>query len=254
MFKMDVRCANIVGEMLAASAIAGVGWRRQRPWLGLAVAITFLNLPRTPWIIEQAWYEPMLAGLFGVGFWFSELSGWRRHVGGALIGLAVTAKQFGLPLLMPVAGSLRTHWRNLLMGLIISAVVILPFLVAAPREFVDTVVRKHFGRGLQPQSVTIASASAQWLNGVVPRPWVMWSIAAALILSVSWRRAGRPAVGALPTGTALLAFSVCHTQGFPNYFYLCNYLWLLGFVALVEPIPRSDTATEPDPKSPVEAK
>lgn len=234
LLKLDVRWANIVGELLGASAIAGVGWRRGRPWLGLGVATLFLNLPRSLWIIEQAWYEPMLAGLFGLGFWLSEFDGWRRWAGGILLGFALTAKQFGLPLFFPVAGSLRSHWRYLLIGLAAAGLVMLPFLVASPNDFFDIVVRKHLGRPPQYHSLTIGSAFMQWFGVTLPR-WLTWGLAGAVILSVSWRRAETAAAAALPTGTALLAFSICHTQGYPNYFYLCNYFWLLGFMAMVSP-------------------
>lgn len=235
--KWDVRWANIIAELLAAGAMAGVGWRRERPWLGLAAAVTFLNLPRSTWIIEQAWYEPMLAALYGLGFWLSDYSGWRRYVGGMMLGLGLTAKQFGLPLLFSVAGPLRLQWRSLLIGLAAAGLIMVPFIVAAPGDFFEIVVAKHMNRPPQYHSLTIGTAAFQWLNVSVPR-WLTWWLAVALILSVSWRRADRPAVAALATGTSLLAFSLCHTQGYPNYFYLCNFLWLFAFVALLASSPK----------------
>jgi hypothetical protein len=232
--RADVRWANVIAELIAAVAIVQVGRRRNRPWLGLAIAILFLNLPRSVWIIEQAWYEPMLAGLFGLGFWLLELDGWRQKVGGIVIGLALTAKQFGLPLLLPIAGGLRRRWRSLLLGLVVAAFVILPFFVAGPNDLLDIVVRKHFARTPQYHSVTLSSAMWNWFNLELPRG-LAWLAAIAVILSVSWRRIEKSAEAALPAGAALLAFCLFHTQGFPNYFYLCNYLWLLGFTAMLEP-------------------
>jgi hypothetical protein len=49
-------------------------------------------------MLENAWYEPMLAALVGGGLLLAERRAWIGHL---LIGLGVTGKQFGLPLVLP---------------------------------------------------------------------------------------------------------------------------------------------------------
>jgi hypothetical protein len=234
---LDVRWANIVGDLVAGVALFGVGVTRGRPSFGLLCSALFLNLPRSVWIIEQGWYEPMLAGLFGLGFWLIEFEGRRRWLGFILLALALTGKQFGLPLLFPLAWSQRQHWRMLLAGLIVAGFVQLPWMVWSPHDFFDVILWKHLHRDPQFHSLTVASACQEFLGSTPPRI-LTWTLAAGLILAISWRTPRRGAAAALGVGTALFVFSIFHTQGFPNYFYLCEYLWLLGMVGL---LPESKT-------------
>jgi hypothetical protein len=229
---LDVRWANIVGDLLAGIALFGVGVRRGRPSLGLLSCCLFLNLPRSVWIIEQAWYEPMLAGLFGLGFWFIEFEGRRRWLGFLLLALALTGKQFGLPLLLPIAWSQRRHWRMLLVGLIMAGLVMLPWVAWSPRDFFDVILRRHLHRDPQFHSLTFASACHEFFHWKVPKE-LGWITAGALIFLVSWRTPRNGAATALGVGTALFVFCIFHTQGFPNYFYLCEYLWLVGMMGLL---------------------
>jgi hypothetical protein len=228
---LDVRWANIVGDLAAGIALFGVGARRGRPSLGLLCSCLFLNLPRSVWIIEQAWYEPMLAGLFGVGFWLIEFEGRRRWLGFMLLALGLTGKQFGLPLLLPLAWSQRRHWRMLLVALTFAALLMLPWIVWSPRDFLDVILFKHLDRPPQFHSLTVASACQEFLGTSPPRV-LTWVAAAGLILAISWRTPRNGAAAALGLGTALFVFCIFHTQGFPNYFYLCEYLWLLGIMGL----------------------
>jgi hypothetical protein len=228
---LDVRWANIVGDLAAGIALFGVGVRRGRPSFGLLCACLVLNLPRSAWMIEQAWYEPILAGLFGAAFWLIEYEGWRRWFGYMLLALGLTGKQFGLPLLFPLAWSQRRHWRMLLAGLIVAGLVMLPWIVWSPHDFFDVILWKHLDR--KPQfSLTVASACEEFL-GTAPPKKLLWAVAAGLILAISWRTPQPGAAAALGVGTALFVFCIFHTQGFPNYFYLCEYLWLLGMIGLL---------------------
>ena len=230
--RLDVRWANIIGDLAAGIALFGVGMRRGRPNLGLLCSCLFLNLPRSVWIIEQAWYEPMLAGLFGLGFWLIEYEGLRRWLGFILLALGLTGKQFGLPLLLPLAWSQRRHWRMLLAGLIVAGLVMLPWMVWSPRDFFDVILWKHLHRPPQFHSVTVASACQEFLGTAPPR-MLTWVFAAGLILAISWRTPRNGAASALGVGAGLFVFCIFHTQGFPNYFYLCEYLWLLGMMGLL---------------------
>src|SRR5262249_41566113 len=63
----DVRWSNVIADLLAAAAIMMAGMRRRVAWIGMIAAATYLNLVRVPFIIEQAWYEPMIAALLGLG-------------------------------------------------------------------------------------------------------------------------------------------------------------------------------------------
>jgi len=229
---LDVRWANIIGDLTASIALFGVAAHRGRPSLGLVSACLFSNLPRSMWIIEQAWYEPMLAGLFGLGFWLIEYGARRRWFGFILLSLALTGKQFGLPLLLPLAWSQRRHWRMLLTGLIVSGLLMLPWIIWSPHDFFDVILFKHLHRSPQLHSLTFGSACQEYFDWTPPKG-LGWTLAALMIFVISWRTPENGAAAALGVGTALFVFCFFHTQGFPNYFYLCEYLWLLGMIGLL---------------------
>src|SRR5262249_43830099 len=150
------------------------------------------------------------------------------------LGLALTGKQFGLPMLPALAWPHRKNWLPLLVGLAVGGLVMVPFLLWSPRDFIDIVITKHLNRPPQYQSITLASAFFHFgFAEVVPdRKW-LWGAALVLIGLVSLRTPRQGAATALGLGTALMIFATFHTQGFPNYFYLVEYLWLLGAVGLL---------------------
>src|SRR5262249_37321888 len=111
--------------------------------------------------------------------------------------------------------------------------LMLPWFLWSPLAFLKTVLWDHLNRPSQHfRALTIAGGSYQ-LFGVLPDRKVMWAIAGVLIALVSWRGPRQGAAVAVGLGTALMVFCVFHTQGFFNYFYLCQYLWLLGFVGML---------------------
>jgi hypothetical protein len=230
----------VVADLIAAGAIALVGIRRGRRSFGLLAAAVYMHLPRTQFIIEQAWYEPMVAALFGLGLAISEFRGRDRGIGYILLGLGLTAKQYGLPLLFPLAWSHRRNWILLTVGIAVGIAIMLPWMIWSPSFFFDSVLFKHFDRPLQPHSITVASFLINEFGVTMPR-LVGWLLAGGAILGISAITPKNSAATALGIGTTLLAFSVFHTQGFPNYFYLVQYLWLLGFVGL---LPRAEPENE----------
>jgi hypothetical protein len=244
---LDPRLANVTADLVAALALFAVARYRGWPRLGVLAAIVYLHLPRVPRIIESAWYEPLLAALFGVGLCLVERPG-RRWAGYLLLALGLTGKQFGLPLLVPMAWARRRDWRYLAVALAIAVLLILPWFLWSPSDFIDIVVLKHLARPTQSDSLTITSAVMQAFEWQTPPPalrLVMWAAAGVLIVLVCWRGPQRGAEVALGMGTVLLVFCVFHTQGYLNYFYLCEYLWLLGYVAGQSPAADSPAAAAP---------
>jgi hypothetical protein len=226
---LDVRWANVLCDLLAALVLLAVAWQRAGPLAGaLAVAI-HLHLPRTPLLIENAYYEPMLALLLGGGLVLAE---WGRHSGFVLLGLGLTGKQFGVVLAPPLVRALRRHWPGLLAGLGLAGVaVVLPFLLWDPRAFWTVTVAKHLQQEPCLTALTLTSGLHDFL-GVSPPRYVMPFVAVVLTGWISWHTPRTGAAAGLWMGTALLAFCLCFTKAFFYYLFLCNYLLLLGASAL----------------------
>ncbi|MFL5339551.1 MAG: hypothetical protein ACJ8F7_05220 [Gemmataceae bacterium] len=234
----DPRRANVVCDVIAAAALYLVARSRGRLYVGFAAAALWLFIPRTTFMMEQAWYEPMIGCLLGVGLWLAEGAGWRKWLGYTLVGLGLTAKQYGLPILPALTWPHRRNWKQILVGLLAGGLVMLPWFLWSPPDFLKTVLSDHLNRPSQYHRALTIGGGIYQLFGMPPdasMQYVMWAAAIGLIALVSWRGPRQGAAVAVGLGTALLVFCVFHTQGFFNYFYLCQYLWLLGFVGLLAP-------------------
>jgi hypothetical protein len=227
----DARGANVVGDLLAALALFLAARGAGNRLTGALLAGTFLFLPQTPFRIEQAWYEPMLAALLGWGLYRAQQG--RSRLSCVLLALGVSAKQYGLVLLPVLGRGRRDAWPTLLLALLgVVVVVFLPFLVWGPEDFLSIVLLKHLARPAQFNSLTIQTAAYDLLGVVWPR-WLTLLPGGALIGWIVWRTPPGGTVVALWLGAALLVFCLCHTQAYFNYFYLCQYLWLLGIAGSV---------------------
>ncbi len=220
---LDPRWANVVCDLLAALALYAAAARRG-PLFSALLTSLYLLMPRAPFLIEQAWYEPMIAAALGGGL---LLAGRGRRAGFLLLGLGLTAKQFGLPMLFPLAWAHRRSRLAFVLGLVAAGAVALPFLLWDPLPFLDVVLFAHLKRPPTPDSITLPNAALQMLGVALPRLPLLVG-AAALIVGITAKTRATAAGAALGAGAALLTFCLVHTQGYFNYFYLCQYLLLLG--------------------------
>jgi hypothetical protein len=233
LFGADVRWAHAVMDTLAALGLFLVALRRNQPLAGLLAASLYLHLPGTVHVTERAWYEPFLAGLFGMGFWLVEASGTKsRILGHILLGLAFTGKQYGAPMYLPFAWIYRRQWRYLLLGLAAGLAVILPFVIWSPADFVEVVIMKHMTKAPGFHSVTILSALND-VCGWYPPPVLLLLFGIPLLAPLSWRAPAPGAACALTVGTALFTYVLFSSVGFFNSYYLAQFLWLLGFIGLL---------------------
>jgi hypothetical protein len=259
---LDVRLANVVGDLIAALVLHRAALRAGRPLLGALTAGAYLNLPGVPFMLQNAWYEPMLAALLGSGLLLAERGRW---IGNLLLGLGLTGKQFGLPLAVPLwSAACREGGRraaSFLAGIALAgALVILPFFLWSPGAFLNAVLYFHLAIGPDMLSLTVRSAIYRIIGAQLPG-WV-WGLITLLLTVWVARRTPRTGGGgrtALWMGAVLLLFCLFFVKGYFNYFYLCSYLFLLGLAALN---PEGDLAapaeedeeitTHPHPHTPAE--
>lgn len=226
---LDVRFANVVCDLLAALVLLELGRSRGRLLTGAFAAGAYLLFPRVPFMMEQAWFEPMLAACLGGGLLLVEKG---RRLGYLLLGLGLTGKQYGPVLLIPLLWALRRRWRPLILGIAgVGAVVILPFLLWNPAAFLDVIFFAFLRRPPRADSLTI-QVGAQELFGLELSTPLLWAAAGIITAWITWRTPPKVTAIALWMGTALLTFCLLHKQGFFNYFYLCEYLFLLGITSL----------------------
>jgi hypothetical protein len=236
---LDVRYANVACDVVAAIVLYLCARRQGQHVLGALLAAAYLNLPGVPFMIINAWFEPMLAALLGAGIF---LLGRSNYFGNILLGLGLTGKQFGLVMFAPVWSAQPGARGSLFLGIgLATAAIILPFLIASPPDFLDSVLYFHLKTAPDLRSLTLRSAVHDILGLTVPG-WLAAVITLALTGWVAWRaRTHRDAIG-LWMGTVLMIFSLFYVKGYFNYYYLSSYLLLLGLAALR---PEGETARFP---------
>lgn len=220
----DVRWVNVLADLLAALLLI-LGTRGlARSDLGLLAAGLYLGLPRTPFMIEQAWFEPQMAALLGLVLWLGVK---RPAAAGVALGALLGAKQYAVVALPILLRATRDRRLWLAAGVTVVALV-LPFVLWGPADFWSIVVAKHMARPVVPHALTLLALAKQAWGLDVP-PAVTWGLALALIALVTWRAPRRlsPAQG-LWLGASILAMVLGHKQGFFNYFVLVAYLLLWG--------------------------
>jgi hypothetical protein len=175
--------------------------------------------------MELAWYEPMLAAAIGVGL-LLVARGWR--LGYPLLGLGISGKQYVIVLLPPLLKALRGRRLRLLAGVgLAGAAVVLPFFLLDKQSFYQRVIQHHLDLPVRLDGVSLQAAAINRFGVEVPK-WLMHGLALLLIGWVTWRT---PTAGPSPApwlATSLLIFCLFFSQAFINYFYLCQYLFLLG--------------------------
>jgi hypothetical protein len=227
---LDVRYPNVLCDLVAAWVLFRAGSRTGKPVIGALAAAAYLHFPQAPFMIEQAWYEPMLAACLGGGLLLSARG---RLAGHLLLGLGLTGKQYGVAMVWPLLKAQWASWRAFLLGMAVATGLVLgPFFLWNPRAFLDVVLYLHFERGVQPDGLTLHTAAADLWGKSVPSE-ALWAVAALVIAWITWQTPRGGVRSAFWAGTALLVFCLCHRQGYFNYYYLCCYLFLLGVVGLV---------------------
>ncbi|MFZ5785223.1 MAG: hypothetical protein ACOY3Y_02170 [Acidobacteriota bacterium] len=208
---------------LIAMAMTGLVIMELRPSvLSRLAGAVFLFSPRTFFVLEQGWTEPLVLGALSLLVVVAER--WPRWLPYAL-GLLIAVKQYTV-FMVPLAFLLLPRpltWRGAATFAAKAAapalLVTLPFVAWGPRDFWFDVVQLQV---LQPFRDEALSFLAWWKqqHGVQPSTaWPFVAAIAAVALSV-WRfsRTIGGFVGAL--SVTYLVFFATNKQAFCNYYYL----------------------------------
>jgi len=220
----DARYTNVLADVLAGVALLLVGWRARRPDLGVLASALYMCLPRVVFMVEQAWYEPQLAACVGLlALWLPT----RPWAAGLALGGLLSLKQYALLLLPAVLGMCRRHLRVVTVGAAVAVAVTLPFLLWDAGAFWQMVVTAHWHRPVATHALCLPALLHNEFGWSLPR-WVVWPFVVVLLLALGRRapEAGK-GPGMLWLAASLLVFNV-FIQGFANYYYLAEYLLLLG--------------------------
>jgi hypothetical protein len=208
-------------SQLAAMAGAALlmGYARSGP-AGKAVGLLYLLMPRTLFVLEQGWTEPLVVcALALVGFVALRRPSWLAVCLGALLVL----KQYmvfavPLALLLPQTRPPAGERRRFITWLLVPGLLSLPLALWSVKDFWFDVVALQV---YQPFRVEALSYLAWWAQNHERPSTVLAFIAALAGLALAfWRAPRTPAGFAASLGTVLLLFFAFNKQAFCNYYSL----------------------------------
>lgn len=207
------------------------------------LALLFLFHPRSFFLLEMSWTEPLVA-LALVALFVAVARG--RRIGVALAAL-LSIKQYAvfcLPALL--AGGLvgrRSLWR----GVAMAAALALPFVLWDPLAFWRGVVTFQFRVGLRPDALSVPA----WLLVATGHTFASAAVGTIAASAAAWatavrlrKRGRRPDLAALAMAVVFLILFVLNKQAFFNYY------WFAGVLLLLAIVPSSTAAQTPGTESP----
>lgn len=224
----DVRYGLLAALGLAAVTVrvlalrSAAGGRERLPaasGLGLLIVV----FPESMYALEQSWTEPLLVACLAGMVWAVAI----RRPGLAVVALALAlASKQHVALLVPlVAVWPAVGPRRALAACGLAVAVVLPWLVAAPRDLIDDAVRTNLGYEVLDHALSIPG----WAHHF----GITLSFAAtALVLggayALAWRARGDAAGFCAGAALVLLALNLMNKQTFFNHYTLPMALLVLA--------------------------
>ena len=223
----DSRLGALVAVLLTAVLVQRIARRRlgDDDVLPELLAAALLLQPRAPYVLSQAWGEP-LALPFVAGF--ALLADQRRNVGAAiLLGLACATKQY---LLVLGAAALWAPGLGLRGALIAGATVVatlLPFALWTPGELWEGLVTHHLDNPFRKDALGFPALAVRF--GLPEAPGWLGFLALPIVLLGAARLPRRLDVALGVPLVALTWFFLFGRQAFANYYYFVTsaaFVWV----------------------------
>lgn len=237
----DVRFAQIAFLVATAVLFAIL----QPGPLGRGISLLYLFSPRTLFLVEQSWSEPLVVFLATLTVFAA------RHAPLAtspLFGTLLAAKQtmVWMPFLVPllVQGSLQRRFRFLCLAISVAATITLPFLLWDSIEFWRSVVQWQFIQPFRRDSLSIPAWAFAHFGVTLPVGWAFFASMAFLTMAL-WKACRTPAGWAISATLVYIVFFAMNKQAFCNYYFM-----VIGFACLTAASARISQGKSvlPDPE------
>jgi hypothetical protein len=219
----DVRYSMLALMIASAWLIA-----RAAPGVtGELAGLLVLLQPRSLFVLEQAWNEPLVLFCFALTAYLIARGARWALCGGAL-GLLAASKQFSPFLFVPLAAVLPNR-RGLWVAAAVLIAVLVPFAIGDPAAFWRGLVQFHFLQAFRADSLSLTAAAVR-LVGAAVLPVSLAGVAFAVaLLALTVRRGGGLPLACAAAAAAWCAVLVWNKQSFCNYWWLAS--GLLGVAA-----------------------
>jgi len=244
----EVRVGLLVAIVVAAVTLRRLARRSSidgRSPRNEAVSRAFLPLlvasyPLFAFQLQQSWSEPLLVALLAVMVLAVERGRMRLAV--FTFALALASKQH-IVLLLPLAAFWPSFgWRRTVWSSAIGFVLVLPWLIASPKDMWDDAVLLNLHYPVLQRGLDVPSFFDR--HGVV-LGFGVTVVVVGLAYAVAFLRLPRNAAGfAAGSGLVQLALDVFNKQSFFNHYTLVMGLFAIAVVASNRARPRSATSGE----------
>jgi hypothetical protein len=213
----DVRYALLALMAGAAFMLARAG----TSVTGELAALFILFQPRTFFVLEQAWTEPLLLACFA-GCALALARGKGPLVSGALLGLLAASKQTSPLVVVPLAFVLPAEGRRkaLLTAAAVAAALLVPFALWDLRGFFRGLVLFQLWQPFRDDSLSLAALAAHLRPGDYSALSFVGLLLCAAVFALTLRRRTDLAQATAAAAAAWLALLMMSKQAF------CNYYWL----------------------------
>lgn len=238
----DVRYSQLIAMLVTVLVLRRLASDRT----SRAASVLAVAAPTALPMLTGAWVEPSLVALLACLVLALERQ--RTTSVALLLGLFLASKQYvvvAIPILWILQRSVSR--RVILLGLGVSAAVIVPFFLVDPAAFWRAIVEFQLKGPFRPDSLSLLVSSVKefgwpppWTYGVLP---LMGGGLTAIALAL--RAPRTPAAFAAGVGLTLLVTILLSKQAFMNYYFLVSGAFLIAAVAW--PALPGSTPSEPAP-------
>ena len=210
--------------------------------LGRGIALLYLFSPRTLFVVEQSWTEPLIVFLASMVALASKKS---PLAIAPAFGILLAAKQtmVWMPFLFPllVHGKFRARLREFGITLGIAGMVTLPFFLWNPLEFWRSVVEWQFIQPFRKDALSFAALFNATTGNTFPS-YLPFIASLACIALALWKSNRSPAGWAMSACLVYLVFFAMNKQAFCNYYFM-----VVGLACLAA---ASASVSGPETRSP----
>jgi hypothetical protein len=214
----DIRVVSLLAMVGAAFALA----RALQGPTGELAGLFILFQPRSFFVLEQAWTEPLVLAAFAFALWAVLRAPRQWVLLGLALGLLLASKQYAplllLPLFLLIAPEQR--WRSLGLAAALVCAVTLPFLIWDAQGLFRGVVQMQFLQPFREDALSLLALYQHRTGAPPPFGAAPAFVAAAVVLAVTLRRRLHAGLAVSAAAAAWLVFVLFNKQAF------CNYDWL----------------------------
>lgn len=227
----DARYTLILAEALTAALLWTVGRRHLSLRATQLLLLLFLFQPRSLFVLEQAWIEPLLLLAFALFLWCHEQGkrGQAALAYGYLLSLKQNTMFFALQWLF-----LERRWQNIILAIAITLSTIVPFLlIMSPQAFWHALTFIHTTAEFRSDSLSLSTPLYHLFGIALPKVTGLLAAGVATLVAAILSH-GRMNLREYLFAISLTMFTMFlfGSQAYANYYYLVSglLLFLLPFI------------------------